>query len=779
MLVLHLMRAFITLFIVFYSLTTCFAQPLPCETPAAMTSFCDEACIICDIDGFSGTNNSNVQGWAPASFCTTNQHNIQWIAFMAGSVDLTLNVAVSGCNIGEGLEVAIYLSTDCENYQMVSNCDGEILENTSQNFSNTVPLVIGQYYYFVMDGNTGDICDYEITVIEGNTLVAPLFSSGEISGDLELCLETTETYTTTTQEGATLYEWTIDGAPAGDLQTIDATFDVPGDYDLCVVASNVCDVAPPTCAQIDVVSVAPTVINGTFCGDDCFIAAGDTFCTTGTYPIVFTSYQGCDSLVTVNVLQIPSSETDFTVEFCEGDTLSVGGNPYYETGSYQEVLTNYLGCDSTVTFGIGLITCEININALTSNVACNGETTGSITFVPTTGLAPYMYSWQHLGSSGIGTGTIAAVNQSTTVNNLSFGTYVVTISNNFGEDAVAIMEITEPLAMTASITGSSTDGFNLACFGGNEGLLTASAAGGNGGFSYSWSDGGNAATIQNLVAGTYTVTVTDANGCTITSTYLLTQPEPFVFEPDFTNASCDGLSSGYITIPPVSGGVGPYLYALSGQDYGDLLVFVDILPGNYTVLLQDAHGCTDSVTGAITAPIIPEINILADSMRMDLAAEIALTTEGWGYIDLLWTGDSLSCYNCLSPISSAVWSGNYMITAISSDSCLAYDMVFLEVVKVRPVFVPNAFSNDANGNNDAFTVFAGPQVRRVLTLNVYDRWGNQVFENSNFQPNQEQYGWDGTFRGRTMANMSFGWYAKVEFIDGVVVEYEGDVSIVK
>ena len=124
-----------------------------CGNPALMTPTCQEACIICDIDGFTGRNSSFLKGVAPPGFCTGTVHNIQWIAFIAGTVDLTLEVTVSNCNSGAGLEIGIYKSNDCKTFQLVSECDGDVRENTTRIFKNTVPLIVGQHYYFVIDGN--------------------------------------------------------------------------------------------------------------------------------------------------------------------------------------------------------------------------------------------------------------------------------------------------------------------------------------------------------------------------------------------------------------------------------------------------------------------------------------------------------------------------------------------------------------------------------------------------------------------------------------------------
>ena len=100
-------KGIFTTFLVFY-FSQIFGQPLPCEDPPMMTSFCVDACIICDIDGFTGRHESTVVGQAPPGFageCTFQAHNMQWIAFIAGSEDLEVRMSVSNCRDGLGLRI--------------------------------------------------------------------------------------------------------------------------------------------------------------------------------------------------------------------------------------------------------------------------------------------------------------------------------------------------------------------------------------------------------------------------------------------------------------------------------------------------------------------------------------------------------------------------------------------------------------------------------------------------------------------------------------------------
>ncbi|MEK7257294.1 MAG: gliding motility-associated C-terminal domain-containing protein, partial [Bacteroidota bacterium] len=81
--------------------------------------------------------------------------------------------------------------------------------------------------------------------------------------------------------------------------------------------------------------------------------------------------------------------------------------------------------------------------------------------------------------------------------------------------------------------------------------------------------------------------------------------------------------------------------------------------------------------------------------------------------------------------------------------------------------------------NDRFTVFGGKAVSRVRSLTIFSRWGSLVFQQKDFAPNDLNVGWDGTFKGKKMQASVFAWMAEVEFVDGEVILYEGDVTVVK
>lgn len=764
------------------------SQPIPCGIPAEMTSFCDEACVICDIDGFMGINDSNVAGSLPPDFCTTTVHNAQWIAFRAASTNLTLSVDVYNCQNGgggggqnNGLEVAIYKSLDCETYQMVSNCDGEILPNSTQNFTNTVPLEIGQYYFFAMDGNGGDVCNYTINVVNGSTEVPPITSTGPITGVFSACPGSLLTYTTPYIPAATIYQWSVNGNTVGVDTTLNYTWPAVGIYQLCVQAKNVCDEAPPTCQTVTIEELPPTVYNEHLCGGDSFMVADTVLYLAGYYEFHYPTLADCDSVVQVTITAAPNQTTNLDLDICDGDTLWVGGNPYTQPGTYQENLTTWLGCDSTVNLDLFVIICEIQATISASQVQCFGGSNGIVTFSIDDGTPPFTYDWFRLGQPGpSGNGNIMGINVPETLTGLPVGTYVINIQDAFGNDVVVFTDVTQPTPLTVTATASDFNGFNISCNGGSDGSLLSIAAGGLSPYGYEWSSGATTALASNLPAEAYTLTVTDAVGCTLTASYTLDQPTPLALSPFFTDPVCDGPLTGLIEAQSVAGGIPPYLYAINGGAFGEQKTFPDLGEGVYTLSVQDTNGCVSDTMLQLEAAIIPILELgenltvgLGDSIRINPVAMFGATQYAWA------ASPDLSCLDCPTPWVYTFYSNGYSLTVTSEDGCTASDSIFVEVQANRRVYFPNAFSPNGDGINDVFSVFAGAEVKQIKSLDVFSRWGEHVFTLHNFAPNQPGIGWDGIFKGKQMQVSAFAWMAEVEFLDDVVVRFKGDVTVVR
>jgi gliding motility-associated-like protein len=746
-----------------------------------MTPFCADACIICDINGFTGVNDEGVTGQAPPGFCTNTVHHMQWIGFIAGSTNLTLSVTVFDCQNNGGLEVGIYKSLDCQTFQAVSNCDGNIPPNTTQNFTNTVPLTVGQYYFFVMDGNQNDVCHYTIKVVNGSTQVMPLANSGNIIGPETVCINSPEDYTVSLPPGAAHFYWTLNGLPyASETDTtVSLNFLTQGLNQLCVTASNTCDTAFPACRNIYVRSIPVTEINAIICANECYTYNDSILCNPGTYEFHYPGSEGCDSLVRLNLTVLQAVTTNLNISLCEGDSIRVGNQPFFQTGQFQQLLASPNGCDSIVNLNLQIIQCEIQGLLLPNPVVCRGESNGSLQFSVSNGTPPLTYFWERIGGAGpSGTGNIATLNTLQTIPNLPAGSYSVFVKDNFGNDVVFFQEITEPAALAVQANTSDFNGYQISCAGEFNGSATISVTGGAAGYNFAWSTNATTSSLQNLSAGTYTCTVTDAQGCTVISTVELSEPQPLTLEGEFRNPGCDGPNTGEVSVQSAIGGVLPYSFALSGSDFGSQTVFTQLPGGDYVLKVKDANGCETSLSGTLITPLIPTIELgqdltvnLAESTQIVLAQNTPLDSFAWSL------KPGLSCYDCPEPVATPYETTTYVLMAEAPGGCTDTDSITVFVQKVRDVYVPNIFTPNDDGENDFFTVYGGPEVQEVR-LEVYSRWGELVFRHI-VGANDESAGWDGTFRGDRVSPGVFVWRAEILFVDGVNSGYEGNVTVLR
>ena len=125
------------------------------------------------------------------------------------------------------------------------------------------------------------------------------------------------------------------------------------------------------------------------------------------------------------------------------------------------------------------------------------------------------------------------------------------------------------------------------------------------------------------------------------------------------------------------------------------------------------------------------------------------------------------------PLIVAVILGYKVMFAMASDS------IEIKIVEREGIKQPNIFSPNGDNNNDKFTLYFGPEVVRIVFLQIYTRWGERVFNGQNLPPNDPELGWDGAFRGKPLNPAVFAWVAKVEKLDGSTEIFYGDVLLVR
>ncbi len=256
-------------------------------------------------------------------------------------------------------------------------------------------------------------------------------------------------------------------------------------------------------------------------------------------------------------------------------------------GSYTVTVNDAASHSTTVSVTITQpSSITTSVSSLT-NVSCNGGSNGSATLgTPNGGTGPYSYSWSPSGGTAI------------TATGLTAGAYTVTVTDANACTKTQSVTITQPSAINTS-TGSQT---NIACNGGSNGAASVSPSGGTPNYSYSWSpSGGTTASATGLAAGTYVLTVTDANSCTKTRSFTITQPIALASSvSSLTNVSCNGLSNGAATIS-ASGGTPSYSYSWSPSG-GTAATATGLSAGAYTVTITDANSCTKTQSVTITQP---------------------------------------------------------------------------------------------------------------------------------------------------------------------------------
>ena len=165
---------------------------------------------------------------------------------------------------------------------------------------------------------------------------------------------------------------------------------------------------------------------------------------------------------------------------------------------------------------------------------------------------------------------------------------------------------------------------------------------------------------------------------------------------------------------------------------------------------------------------------LGDSVRLNPTVNALAPIDNY-----IWTPvDDLSCVNCANPIVRPFETRTYNLTVVDQDGCEGMDDIMIAVNKARRVYIPNGFTPNRDGLNEKWQVHTSFGVNQILSTHLFDRWGNLVFEDGADPAGPDgSRGWDGVFDGTLMNPGVYVYMVKVEFIDGVVFTYRGNVTM--
>lgn len=356
-----------------------------------------------------------------------------------------------------------------------------------------------------------------------------------------------------------------------------------------------------------------------------------------------------------------------------------------------------------------------------------------------------------------------------------------TVTGCANTDSVLVMDGTIDLIAEIQMTEAITCNDNTA-------LLNIGASSIGTEISYSWNGPGysdeQTTYIEPDQAGTFTLTVMDGHsGCSAHDTIVIDLPLQILdLEALVEIPLCAGSASGSIAITDVTGGLPPNQYSLDNENFQSEILFDNLIAGQYTIYITDANGCTyeESIFmeegEVLTLDIGIDIQLeLGDSIQLDATINIP-----WMDVDsLVWTPDDiLSCTHCQQPTLYGLLD-DIVTATVYANGCLAEDMITLRVDQDVEIYIPNVFSPNGDGINDHVTVFTDHRVRKVVLLQIFDRWGNMVFQARDFPPNDPGYGWDGRFKERSMNPAVFAYIATVELLNGTFTSRKGDITLVR
>jgi len=392
-------------------------------------------------------------------------------------------------------------------------------------------------------------------------------------------------------------------------------------------------------------------------------------------------------------------------------------------GTYTVIVTDETGCSEQQSFTLTAPTL-LDIFVSTTgfnggfNISCFGENDGAINVSVSNGTPPYSYDWSNPGCDQVT--QPGSANQS----GLPAGTYCVVVTDFNGCIATTEIPLTQPEELVVAGSVSNYNGFGVSCFGSNDGFISPSVIGGNGNYtSYIWSGpiGNNspdAATLFYLIAGTYTLTVTDSNGCSDSFTYVITQPQPVVISVLFTqNVSCNGANDGIISVD-VTGGAPNYTFEWTdaqGINYTGT-VLTNLPVGTYILTVTDANGCQAIQVVNITQPEPFNVSLFSPVQGQnplynvpcvgDETASIITTIEGGVPVfDFTWTGTGINP-NTLN--QENLGAGTYCISVTDAIGCVTDQCITitepefeLDATTVVSLF-PSGFNISCFGACDGF-----------------------------------------------------------------------------
>ncbi|MBR3945960.1 MAG: gliding motility-associated C-terminal domain-containing protein [Bacteroidales bacterium] len=493
----------------------------------------------------------------------------------------------------------------------------------------------------------------------------------------------------------------------------------------------------------------------------------------GSYTVTVRDNGGCSAVLSCNIMQpqplvvgLNPHDLYCGVSLGSVDAAVTGGTPNYtymwstgstgtslsnlNVGTYNLTVTDSKSCIATASTTIRMLGM-LSVNAsVVQPISCNGANDGIMNVTCENGASPYMYSWS--------TGHSISM-----VNNMFAGSYQVTVTDAWGCSGQSSVTLVAPSAMVVDLTPISPK-----CYNTRDGHVTVLATGGVSPYSYAWNNGAISQNLDNVAAGTYSLTITDAAGCSTSRNVSIDAPEAVNMEIAATDVKCYGERNGKIEIA-ANGGTEPYRYSVERVlELSTSSMFTNIGAGYYNARVTDANGCEAVKSVVIRQPEEIKIDVVSENpfCKNSRTGMINISAIG-GITPYQYYWDN---YMSDTAIMQNIPEGQYIVGVVDANGCKSLtEKVTLVDVDVDCLRIPNVFTPNGDGINDEW-IIANLGMFPEAQIYVFNRWGQLMFKTTG-----DGEPWDGSYRGHYVPA---GTYIYVIDLFNDDEPYKGTVTIV-
>jgi hypothetical protein len=586
-----------------------------------------------------------------------------------------------------------------------------------------------------------------------------------------------------------------------------ATVTLNASNNLSVIAT----VTPPTCGQNNgSISVSPGPAGHTYAWTGGLTGQNPMNVAPGTYTVTVTqTSNGCTGTATVIlimsqnlsiictsfpvsgpnktdgsiIIDMRNGSSPYQVAWNGGSIQNIMQSTYSITnlpaGAYNVTVTDTKGCSALCQSTINNSDCKLEAELTSEKTKCYGGSDGKIIMTIKNAVGNPTIIWSNAAWNGL-----------TNITNASANNYSVTISDNIGCVVNKSIIVDQPSLINLSCSGNA-----VSAKGKNDGIGNISVSGGTPVYRLKWtgpSNGQNSnnnpgvISLTNLAAGNYVLTVSDVNDCTSTCAFnIADKPCTLSIQSTVKNPSCHNACDGEILLninEPVNT-ISKILWsnpAWDGKSNADFLC-----DGLYSVTVTNDVGCKDSLKNIkIIQPDSIKIKISSSSdsplVNQEFTLKLITNINQNDISSINWTNSGLiSCNNCLMPTGKISENTTFIATVITSKGCIGTAQITLNVKIENNVYFPNIILLKSSANNLFFPRGINDILKSVDILSIYDRWGNLVFENKNFDANKPDEGWNGSFNSTEVTPGVYFYISKITFIDGEIKFFSGDITVIR